>query len=98
MKLKDKVALVTGSAGLIGSETVEFFSGKFDLIVGIDNNMRQHFFGEDASTQWNKDRLQRQIQNYKHYDVDIRNGEAVENIFAEFLLFGIQLPDEFILQ
>ncbi len=51
------VALVTGSAGLIGSEAVAFFSDKFDVVVGIDNNMRQYFFGADGSTDWNRDRI-----------------------------------------
>jgi len=47
------IALITGSAGLNGSESVEFFSDKFDLIVGIDNNRRSYFFGSDASTKGN---------------------------------------------
>ncbi|MFB0907430.1 MAG: NAD-dependent epimerase, partial [Spirosomataceae bacterium] len=44
------VALVTGSAGLIGSESVAFMSEKFDLVIGIDNDLRQYFFGAEAST------------------------------------------------
>lgn len=78
------VAIITGSAGLIGSEAVEFFSSKFDTIVGIDNNMRAYFFGDDGSTEWNKDRLQQSISNYKHYKTDIRNFEEVEKIFKEY--------------
>jgi CDP-paratose 2-epimerase len=49
-----KVVFVTGSAGLIGSEAVRFFSKKADLVVGIDNDMRSYFFGKDASTAWNE--------------------------------------------
>jgi CDP-paratose 2-epimerase len=49
--------LVTGSAGLIGSEAVRFFCDRGFSAIGIDNNMRQVFFGEDASTKWNRDRL-----------------------------------------
>ena len=56
------ICLITGSAGLIGSEAVEFFADKFDLIVGIDNNMRQEFFGQNASTLWNQKRLQEKIK------------------------------------
>jgi CDP-paratose 2-epimerase len=52
-----KIALVTGSAGLIGSEAVSFFADKFDHIIGIDNNARAYFFGEEASTKWNNERL-----------------------------------------
>ncbi|HJZ04707.1 MAG TPA: NAD-dependent epimerase/dehydratase family protein, partial [Patescibacteria group bacterium] len=49
------IILVTGSAGLIGSESVRFFCDRGYTVVGIDNNMRQFFFGEDASTDWNRD-------------------------------------------
>ena len=79
-----KVAIITGSAGLIGSEAVEFFSKKFDLIIGIDNNLREKFFGCDASTIWNKERLEKNIQNYKHYSIDIRDNNKVEEIFKEY--------------
>lgn len=78
------VALITGSAGLVGSEAVEFFSDKFDVVVGIDNNMRAEFFGCDASTTWNKERLQQDIRNYRHYDTDIRNKQLIETIFVEY--------------
>lgn len=78
------IALITGSAGLIGSESVDFFSKKFDLIIGIDNNLRQYFFGENASTDWNRMRLENTIDNYKHYSCDIRNIEELEKIFNEY--------------
>src|SRR5205809_710230 len=78
------IVLITGSAGLIGSESVEFFADKFDLIIGIDNNMRQYFFGADASTEWNKNRIEKAITNYKHYAADIRSYESLEKIFAEY--------------
>jgi CDP-paratose 2-epimerase len=71
------VALVTGSAGLIGSESVAFMSEKFDLVIGIDNDLRQYFFGAEASTDWNRNRLQEQFSNYKHYSADIRSEEAI---------------------
>jgi len=78
------VAIITGSAGLIGSEAVDFLSSKFDTIIGIDNNMRQYFFGADASTEWNKTRLEENIPNYKHYAADIRSYETVKKIFEEY--------------
>ena len=78
------VAIITGSAGLIGSESVEFFSSKFDKIIGIDNNMREYFFGKDGSTVWNKERIQKAISNYKHYNPDIRNYAELEKIFSEY--------------
>lgn len=43
-----KTAIITGASGLIGSEAVAFLHKKFDSIVGIDNDMRQYFFGQDA--------------------------------------------------
>ncbi len=78
------VAIVTGSAGLIGSEAVAFFADKFDLVVGIDNNMRQYFFGADGSTDWNRDRIQETFPNYQHRVADIRNVPELEAIFSEF--------------
>ena len=44
------VIVVTGSGGLIGSQAVTHFANEADVIVGIDNNMRQEFFGPEAST------------------------------------------------
>lgn len=78
------VVLITGSSGLVGSEAVEFFSDKFDYVAGIDNDLRKEFFGGDASTIWNMDRLQREIPNYRHYDVDIRDKQVIENIFRKY--------------
>ncbi|HWA35186.1 MAG TPA: NAD-dependent epimerase/dehydratase family protein [Cyclobacteriaceae bacterium] len=78
------IAIITGSGGLIGSEAVEFFSKKFDKIVGVDNNLRQYFFGEQSSTLWNQDRLRKTIPNYEHRSIDIRDAQAVEKVFKEF--------------
>lgn len=78
------IVLITGSAGLIGSESVAFFADKFDLVVGIDNNLRQYFFGQEASTDWNRTRLEEQFANYRHYNADIRSAEQLEVIFKEY--------------
>lgn len=78
------IALVTGSAGLIGSEAVTFLANKFDLIIGIDNDMRAYFFGKEASTDWNREQLTHTFSNYKHYNADIRNYAEVEKIFTEY--------------
>jgi len=79
------IILVTGSAGLIGSESVRFFCNKGHTVVGIDNNMRQTFFGEDASTEWNRDRLLQDYgDRYIHHHVDIRDHEAVAQIFKTY--------------
>jgi len=79
-----KIALVTGSAGLIGSESVAFFAEKFDLVIGIDNNLRSYFFGSEASTDWNRNRLEEKFSNYKHYNADIRSEEQIGKIFKEY--------------
>ncbi len=78
------IALITGSAGLIGSESVQFFSEKFDKIIGIDNNLREYFFGKEASTVWNNDRLKEKYPNYESRNADIRNVEDLSKIFQEF--------------
>lgn len=76
------IILVTGSAGLIGSESVSFFCERGYQVVGIDNNMRQVFFGEDASTDWNRQRLLEKYGNhYIHHTADIRNEKAIQEIF-----------------
>lgn len=79
-----KIALITGAAGLIGSEATKFFSEKGFSIVGIDNNMREYFFGKEASTQWKKQELENSISDYKHYNADIRDKNAIEDIFKEY--------------
>jgi CDP-paratose 2-epimerase len=78
------VALITGSSGLIGSEAVKFFAGKGFKTVGIDNDMRKDFFGQDASTEWNRKILEETIPDYVHYSLDIREKESVEKIFIEY--------------
>jgi CDP-paratose 2-epimerase len=78
------IALITGSAGLIGSEAVRFFAGLGMQVIGIDNDMRQFFFGAEASTNWNRQRLEREVANYEHYDVDIRDYGKIEAIFQKF--------------
>jgi len=79
-----KHILITGSAGLIGSEAVKFFSEKDYHIIGIDNDMRQTFFGSEASVQWNIDKLKEEIQGYEHFQIDIRDLKDLENIFQKF--------------
>jgi CDP-paratose 2-epimerase len=79
-----KVALITGSGGLIGSEAVSFFADKFDVVAGIDNNLRQYFFGKEASTDWNRNRLSEKFKNYNDHSVDIRDFTQLETIFKKY--------------
>jgi len=75
-----RLVLVTGSAGLIGSEAVSFFCEQGWKACGIDNNMRRDFFGVDGDTSWNRKRLKKLYKDYKHHDFDIRNRRAVMDL------------------
>ena len=76
-----KKILITGSGGLIGSESVKFFAEKGFLIFGIDNNMRQYFFGKEGDTSWNVKNLKKTVPNYTHFDLDIRDNQKLEELF-----------------
>lgn len=77
-------ALVTGSAGLIGSEAAKFFAEKGFEVVGIDNNMRSYFFGKEASTEWNRKKIESQLKSaYTHYTTDIRDNDEIAKIFKK---------------
>lgn len=80
---KQKTVLVTGSAGLIGSEAVRFYCRKGFRVIGIDNNARRYFFGATASTDWNRRLLEKSFRNYLHLRVDIRNRARVAAVFRE---------------
>lgn len=77
--------LVTGSAGLIGSEAVRFFADLGFNVVGIDNDMRSFFFGQSASTTWNRNLLKEKYgDRYQHQEIDIRDRAAIEALFKEY--------------
>lgn len=78
------ICLITGSAGLIGSEAVRFFSEKGFHIIGIDNDMRSQLFGESASTKWQLNKLKTEIKNYQHYEIDIRDNSSLNAIFSKY--------------
>lgn len=79
------IALVTGSAGLIGAEAVRFLAGKGLDVVGIDNDMRAYFFGAEASTDWSREQLETGLKRqYRHHTADIRALGALEPIFREY--------------
>ena len=75
--------LITGSTGLVGSESVKFFCKKGFDVLGIDNNFRKFFFGKDGDTIWIKRELKKKIKNYQHVDLDIRNLARLENLFKK---------------
>lgn len=78
------IALITGAAGLIGAEAVRFFSNQNMKVVGVDNNMRRTFFGDDASTEWSRRQLEAQISDYDHHDLDIRDRDAMDRVFRTY--------------
>ncbi len=75
--------LITGSAGLIGSELVSFFDSRATSVVGIDNDMRADFFGQEGSTRWNLRRITESTQNYQHRELDIRDRDGLARVFKD---------------
>ena len=69
--------VVTGSAGLIGSEASRHFHDLGWDVIGVDNDMRSQFFGDEAGTTWMADRLVRDLPRYRHLAVDIRDADAI---------------------
>lgn len=79
------VAIVTGSSGLIGSQSVDFFINKGFIVIGIDNDMRSYFFGEDSSTRPTETKLKEKYGNkFINYDVDIRDYDILKKIFEDY--------------
>ena len=77
------IVVITGSAGLIGSEAARHFAAKGMDVIGIDNNMRSVFFGEEASTAWMSESLRNELPHYQHHNIDIRNQEAIFALFRK---------------
>ena len=82
---KNKLALITGSCGLIGSEAVSFFISKGFSVVGVDNDMRGYFLGKEGSTKWlRKKLLEKYPKTYIHISADIRDAAKIEAIFKKY--------------
>ena len=81
--MKLRTIIVTGSAGLIGSETVKTFAKDGGRVVGIDNDMRAQFFGAEASTKKTRDDLIAKVPGYEHHNIDIRDEGAVAGLFKK---------------
>jgi CDP-paratose 2-epimerase len=96
MQNKVKTAIVTGSSGLIGSQTVKRLIAEGYYVVGIDNDMRAYFFGEDASTKESENKMKSDYGTYFNpLSVDIRDYATLETIFkgltlddSELTIFG----------
>jgi CDP-paratose 2-epimerase len=79
------IVLITGSGGLIGSEAARHFGALGLDVIGIDNDMRKVFFGDEASTARNVERLQQRLgRRYRHHDLDVRDRQAVLDLFETY--------------
>ena len=77
------LAIVTGSGGLIGSETVKHLVRRGFEVIGLENDMRSHFFGPEASTAANTSKLVSELDGFRSLDIDIRDRDAVDRVFRE---------------
>jgi CDP-paratose 2-epimerase len=77
------VAIVTGSGGLVGSQTVEHLVEAGYRVIGLENDMRARFFGASASTRPVSNRLVDRFDEFSSLDVDIRDADAVRRVFAD---------------
>lgn len=82
--MSKQTVIVTGSAGLVGSETVRHYAGQGWRVIGVDNDLRASFFGAEASTAWQRDALCRQFPAYTHVSADIRDPQAMDRLFGEY--------------
>jgi CDP-paratose 2-epimerase len=78
-----RTALVTGSSGLVGSETAGYLDAEGWTVHGVDNNMRADFFGPDGDTAPTLARLRAETQRFTHHDIGIRDREAIAALVAE---------------
>jgi CDP-paratose 2-epimerase len=81
--MSSRTAIVTGSSGLIGSETAEFLDKRGWKVHGVDNNMRRDFFGDAGDTRWNLDRLLSATTSFTHHDLDVRDRQSIDRLLAE---------------
>jgi CDP-paratose 2-epimerase len=76
--------LITGSSGLIGSEAVRYFGAQGHKIIGIDNNLRKYFFGDNGDTSWNLKALLNTNIDFTHFDIDIRDRVRILDIYKTY--------------
>src|SRR5262249_1802486 len=79
---KRKVALVTGSSGLIGSEVVDYFCRLGWEVHGVDNNMRAEVCGGEADTSWTQRGLLATHKGFHHHELDIRDRAGADALVA----------------
>lgn len=88
--------LITGSGGLIGSECARLLGSLGWDVVGVDNNMRQAFFGPQGSTAPTVAALLDLIPRYRHCALDIRDRQAVDELISserpDFIIHSAAQP------
>lgn len=78
------LAVVTGSAGLVGAAVTRHFAKQGLDIIGIDNDMRGRLFGEDASTSWMRAQLESEVATYQHESLDVRDRVGLSTLFERY--------------
>jgi CDP-paratose 2-epimerase len=82
--MKNKTILISGSSGLIGSEVCAYFANELGYEVhGIDNNQRAVFFGPQGDTRWNQRRMERELPNFQHHELDLRDRAGILELVQE---------------
>ena len=77
------IVVITGSAGLVGSEAAKRFHQEGFDVIGIDNDMRAYFFGKSASTRTQRHELEKTLSRYKHLNADVRDADAMNRLFRK---------------
>jgi len=77
-----KNLVITGSSGLVGSESVAYFCSRGYRVHGVDNNSRRRFFGPDGDTTPNLKRLSEKFPEFHPHDFDVRDRERMSELFA----------------
>ena len=69
---------------MIGSEVCDYFARKLGYTVhGLDNNQRAVFFGPQGDNRANQQRLIRDLPNFHHHELDIRDRRGVLELVKE---------------
>ena len=74
-----KTYIITGSAGLLGSRLSHLLLQKGHIVVGIDNNSREKFFGKRGSVESNLEKL-KNYENYYHITSSILDEDLLYKV------------------